>query len=82
MFSNSVEVARIAKRWIELDRVARRVRNDPQRKLYCDRALAPVTDDETETLDLFTHNAGARGEVVRINKITALTRGAAAPAEP
>jgi hypothetical protein len=74
--------ARIAKRWIELDRVARRVRNDPRRKLYADSALAAVTDDETETLDLFTHNAGARGEVVRINKITALTRGAAAPVEP
>jgi hypothetical protein len=34
-----------------------------------------VVDDETETLELFTHNEGARNEVVRTRKIHDLTHG-------
>jgi hypothetical protein len=41
-----------------------------------DAALAPVADDETETLEMFTHNEGARNEVVRTRRIAELTSGA------
>jgi hypothetical protein len=33
-------------------------------------------DDETETREMFTHNEGARNEVVRVRKIDKLTHGA------
>jgi hypothetical protein len=46
-----------------------------------DEALAPVTDDEEETLELFTHNEGARHAVEHARKVAALTHGASAPAE-
>ena len=49
--------------WMMMDRMRRRVRNDPARYDYTDMALAPVVDDETETLELFTHNEAARNEV-------------------
>ena len=39
---------------------------------YMDQALTPVVDDETETLEMFTHNEGARGEVKHQRKIAAL----------
>ena len=46
-----------------------------QRHSYTDAALTPVADDETETLEMFTHNEGARNEVVRMRKIDDLTHG-------
>jgi len=59
--------------YYQIDRIRRAVRNDPQKKNYMDAALMPVTDDETETMEMFTHNEGARNEVVRSKKIAALT---------
>lgn len=41
-----------------------------------DAALAPVVDEETETLEMFTHNEGARNEVIRVHKSAELTSGA------
>jgi hypothetical protein len=67
--------ARMAWQWFTIDRMRRRVRNDPNRHSYTDAALTPVADDETETLELFTHNEGARNEVVRTRKIHDLTHG-------
>jgi hypothetical protein len=48
--------------------------------LVCKRSAgsdtdARVTDDETETLEMFTHIEGARDEVVRTRKIAELTSG-------
>src|SRR3546814_6887435 len=51
--------------YYQIDRIRRTVRNDPQRKNYTDAALAPVDGDETETMEMFTHNEGARNEVAR-----------------
>ncbi len=67
--------ARMAWQWFMIDRMRRRVRNDPNRHSYTDAAMTPVVDDETETLELFTHNEGARNEVVRTRKIHDLTHG-------
>jgi radical SAM superfamily enzyme YgiQ (UPF0313 family) len=63
--------------YYEIDRMRRVVQKDPQRKDYFDPSLAPVEDDENDTLALFTHNSGAREEVVRTRKIAELTRGTA-----
>src|SRR3954452_5344567 len=71
--------ARIAKHWFWLDRVRKRVKEEQRVSPYTDLALTAVTDDETESFDLFTHNEGARGEVVRTRKIAALTHNHPAP---
>ena len=52
----------------------RRLQQDPQRRVYSDQALMPVTEEESDTLELFTHNEAARVEVERIRKIAELTR--------
>jgi hypothetical protein len=52
------------------------VRKDPRRHDYMDAALAPVVDEEAETLEMFTHNEGARNEVIRVHKSAELTNGA------
>ena len=51
------------------------MRKDPRRHDYMD-ALAPVVDEETETLEMFTHNEGARNEVIRVHNSAELTNGA------
>ncbi len=59
----------------------RRIENDPNRHTYTDQAMTPVTDDETETLELFTHSDAARQAVAHAHKIAQLTganRGAKA----
>lgn len=40
---------------------------------YIDQALTPVSDDEDETLDLFTKTTGARAAVAHVKKIAELT---------
>ncbi len=67
---------RLAWAYYKIDRTLRLVRKDPRRHDYTDAALAPVADDETETLEIFTHTESARNEVVRTRKIAELTGGA------
>jgi len=65
----------LAWHYYKIDVIRRSVRNDPKRYAYTDAALTPVADDETETMELFTHNEGARNEVARARKIHDLTHG-------
>jgi len=51
----------------------RRIVKDPARHSYTDQALTPVTDDETETLELLTHNSIARDAVAHVRKVAQLT---------
>jgi hypothetical protein len=73
--------ARIARHWFWLDRVRKRVKQEQRVTKYADLALTPVVDGETETLEMFTHNVGARDEVVHRRKIDALTHRTAAASE-
>jgi hypothetical protein len=73
-----VRYARVAIDLLRLERIRRRVLKDPQRYAYMDQALTPVTAEETGTLELFSHNAAARDEVVRTRRIAELTHGGAA----
>ncbi|MFL5088580.1 MAG: B12-binding domain-containing radical SAM protein [Xanthobacteraceae bacterium] len=57
--------------WIH--RVSRQVQKEPNRHLYMDQALTPVCDDETESLELFTHSEAARKAVAHAHKIAHLT---------
>jgi len=73
---------RMVRHWLMLDGMRRRVRRSPDRHAYTDAALAPVDDGETETLEMFIHNEGARSEVVRTRKIAELTHGKQAALDP
>ena len=60
--------------------VMKRAKREQQKTPYMDAAITPVQDEETDTLELFTHNEGARNEVARTRKIAELTHGARAEA--
>ena len=63
----------LVRSWLQLDATVRRIRKDPTRHLYTDQALADVTDDETQSLELFTHSDDARHAVNHARKIARLT---------
>ena len=65
--------------WLTLDAAVRRIRKDPNKLRYIDQALTEVTEDETESLELFTHSVDARHAVAHEKKIARLT-GAPSPA--
>jgi hypothetical protein len=64
---------RYFRKWLVVERLRRRIRKDPARAAYFDPALAPVDIADTETLELFTHNAGARSAVQHARRIKELT---------
>ena len=70
------EIAKLMLRLVRhawaINRIAKRVQADPANVTYTDLAMTPVNDDDTENLEMFTHNASARDEVVRSKKIRAL----------
>ena len=55
---------------------AQQIYKDKNRHAYTDLALTPVTEDETETLELFTHSEAARQSVTHALKIAQLTSAA------
>ncbi|RAI45761.1 B12-binding domain-containing radical SAM protein [Rhodoplanes roseus] len=65
--------ARLGAHWVALDILRRKAKREQAKQPYTDIALTPVTDDETETLDIFTHNEDARRNVAHVRKIDALT---------
>jgi len=52
------------------------IRKDPQRLAYTDQALTPSSEDELESLDLFTHTEEAKAAVDHARKVKALTSAA------
>ena len=70
--------ARLAGAAWRILRIYRRVARSAGRP-YTDLAMSPVTEDETATLELFTHNKSAREAVDHARKVRTLT-GAAGPA--
>ncbi len=73
--------ARLVKHWVELDLMRRKAVREQKIKPYTDLALTPVTEEENDTLEMFTHNEAARNEVAHIRKVDALTHGKRTPAE-
>jgi hypothetical protein len=51
----------------------RRLQKHPNRYTYTDLAMTPVSEDETETLELLTHSSAAREAVAHVRKIAHLT---------
>ncbi len=74
--------ARLLAHWARLELMRQRIRRDPNRRGYMDDALTPVTESETETLELFTHSASARQAVKHIRHIDELTHAGGPPPAP
>jgi radical SAM superfamily enzyme YgiQ (UPF0313 family) len=55
----------VTQRWRHLKRIVRKVEADPQAKLYRDEALTPVTEEDSEHMELYTQNEAARSAVER-----------------
>jgi hypothetical protein len=68
-----VKYTRITMRWRQIERTRRSLQKDPRSRLYLDRALSELSDEESNTLALFTHSENARSEVDRIRKVAAAT---------
>ena len=67
-----VKHARVAAAAWRIFRIYRRVAAGAH-IVYNDQAMTPVTEDETQTLELFTHNKSAREAVDHARKIKILT---------
>jgi len=52
------------------------ITRDPTARMYKDRALTPVADDEDVTLNLLTNTTGGRAAVAHLKKIARLTGAA------
>jgi hypothetical protein len=61
---------------LSLYRLCRRVAAAPDGMSYMDTALTPVSEDELETLELFSQNKAARDAVAHARKIKGLTSAA------
>ena len=70
------KLGRLLGRAVYLSALAAYVYFEPGARRYTDQALAPVSEDETDALMLFTHSAGAREAVSHARKIAALTASA------
>jgi hypothetical protein len=68
-----VKYTRIIVRWRQIERRRRSLQKDARSRFYLDRALSELSDEESNTLALFTHSESARSEVDRIRKINAVT---------
>jgi hypothetical protein len=68
-----VKTARALRLAARLGMTMRRIERDPNRLAYMDQALTPVSDEEEETLALFTHSEAARGAVEHARKVAKLT---------
>jgi hypothetical protein len=67
--------SRMVRSLIWLQAASRRIRKDPLRLQYVDQALTPVSEDETQSLGLFTHSDDARHAVEHARKVAHLTGG-------
>jgi Radical SAM superfamily len=59
----------IARRWLHLKSIVRRIEADPDAKLYRDGALTPVAEEDADHMDLYTQNEAARVAVERENRV-------------
>jgi hypothetical protein len=64
--------------WIlmKYSRIGKQISEDPRRIFYIDKALAPVSEHDDSTFELFTHTAAARAAVERQRKVERLTAAA------
>ncbi len=73
LVKTAMKVAKWVTLYLRLRLIYLGIKRDPHSSEYTDLAIAPVTEDETETLEIFTQSAAARIEVAHVRKIDELT---------
>jgi hypothetical protein len=59
----------LARRWLRLKSIVRKIEADPNAKFYMDDALTPVADEDAEHMGLYTQNEAARVAVEREHRV-------------
>jgi hypothetical protein len=57
------KAVKLARRWLHLKSIVRKIEADPRAKLYMDEALIPVAEEDAEHMDLYTQSEGVRAAV-------------------
>jgi radical SAM superfamily enzyme YgiQ (UPF0313 family) len=57
------KAAKLARRWMHLKSILRKIEADPAAKLYQDEALIPVTEEDAEHMELYTQSESIRAAV-------------------
>jgi len=81
MWDTASKLIKLFATGLRLAKIRYRIRRDPNHRLYTDVALTSVSEDETESLEMFTHSDGARSAVAHARKVDALTHGKRAPVD-
>ena len=59
----AAKATKLARRWLHLKSILRRIDADPAAKLYQDEALVPVTEEDAEHMELYTQSETVRAAV-------------------
>jgi radical SAM superfamily enzyme YgiQ (UPF0313 family) len=59
----------LARRWLRLKSIVRKIEADPNAKSFMDGALTPVAEEDAEHMDLYTQNDAARVAVERERRV-------------
>jgi hypothetical protein len=81
LVGTAVNVAKWAALYFRLRLIYLGIKRDPRNSEYTDLAITPVSEDETETLKIFTQSAAARNEVAHVRKVDLLTHPKHTPTE-
>ena len=65
----AVKGAKLARRWLHLRSILRKIEADPNAKLYRDEALVPVSEEDSEHMELYTQTEAARVAVERERRV-------------
>ena len=59
----AAKAAKLARRWMHLKSILRKIEADPAAKHYQDEALIPVTEEDAEHMELYTQSESVRAAV-------------------
>jgi len=63
------KAAKLARRWLHLKSIVRKIEADANAKIYRDEALIPVADEDVEHMELYTQTDAARVAVERERRV-------------
>ena len=65
----AAKAAKLARRWLHLKSILRKIEADPNAMLYRDDALIPVAEEDSEHMELYTQTEAARVAVERERRV-------------
>ena len=68
----ATKAAKLARRWLHLKSILRKIEADPNAKSYQDEALIPVTEEDAEHLELYTQSEAVRAAVQHERRVAGI----------